>query len=425
MSELDISAQGIARVVAVLMAAIWLTRRILDTLNLSSIKKHQGKIPAELQKLGFQDEEKAEKSAQYSAEKLRFGQFADSWDTLISAALLFSGMLGWADGILQRLFTEKPLTASVAFMVLLFLFSHALEFPFRVYQTFHLEGKWGFNKSTWGLFIADELKGLILGAVIGIPLLYAFFAFIKYTGDAWWIWALLFIGGFQILLMLVYPFWIAPLFNKFDPLPDGELKTKLMELAEKTDFPVQDIMVMDGSRRSGHSNAYFTGMGKFRRIVLYDTLVEQLSVDELCGVLAHEIGHNKKKHTVFLLLLNLLLMGLGLWLMSLLLTWEPLFAAFGMQPSAHGALFLVTTLSGMVGFVLSPLPHILSRTFEYQADAYAATHTGTKDLSTALISLTRENLSNLFPHPIYSFFYYSHPTVPERIRAMENASKSG
>jgi len=143
------------------------------------------------------------------------------------------------------------------------------------------------------------------------------------------------------------------------------------------------------------------------------------------NTLAHEIGHNKKKHTVFLLLLNLLLMGLGLWLMSLLLTWEPLFEAFGMQPSAHGALFLVTTLSAMVGFVLSPLPHILSRTFEYQADAYAATHTGTKDLSTALISLTRENLSNLFPHPIYSFFYYSHPTVPERIRAMEKANKSG
>ena len=303
--------------------------------------------------------------------------------------------------------------------------SGILSLPLELYETFRLEARFGFNQTTTGTFWLDKLKGLLLALVIGVPFLYALLAFVIYTGALWWLWAALFVIAFQLALTIIYPLLIAPLFNKFTPLAEGELKQRLEELARQCAFAVRGIFVMDGSKRSAHSNAYFTGLGRARRIVLYDTLIKQMSVPELAAVLAHEIGHYKKKHILKMLALSSVLTLCGFYVLSLLLYWKPLYAAFRLgAPSVPMGLLVFSLIAGHLAFWAKPFFSWLSRKYEYQADAYAAGQAGAAPMETALIKLFEKNLSTLLPHPLYSAYHYSHPTLAERIRALRAVKKN-
>ncbi|MDQ7053425.1 MAG: M48 family metallopeptidase [candidate division KSB1 bacterium] len=278
---------------------------------------------------------------------------------------------------------------------------------------------------TWKLFIIDGLKSLVLSLVLLAPLFWGLFWFMDKTGNYWWLYAFGFLAGFQLLMVYLYPTVVAPWFNKFTPLPDGSLKEKILHLVQKVHFHTSGIFVMDGSKRSKHSNAYFTGLGRVKRIVLFDTLVDNLEEDQVVSVLAHEIGHEKKHHIKKGLALSLASMLAGLWILSLLLHYPSFFQAFGFSgPSYHAAIILFGFCSGPFTFFLTPLGSILSRKYEYEADRFAVEAMGTaRGLIGALLKLSKDNLSNLTPHPLYSFYYYSHPTLAERIAAMEDYEK--
>jgi STE24 endopeptidase len=244
------------------------------------------------------------------------------------------------------------------------------------------------------------------------------------TGSYWWIWTFFFVAGFQLLIVIVYPTLIAPLFNKFEPLPKGELRNQILDLAEQVGFKTNGIFSMDGSKRSAHSNAYFTGIGKAKRIVLFDTLIVQMTLEQGLAVLAHEMGHYKMKHIRRMLILQTVFLFFGLSILSLLVNYRPFFTAFGLDnPSNYGALVLFSLLSGPFVFFLGPLTNALSRKHEYEADRFAVeTVHNARPMEEALVNLTVKNLSNLTPHPWYSAYHYSHPTPAERIGAIRALS---
>jgi STE24 endopeptidase len=316
----------------------------------------------------------------------------------------------------------------VALLVLFGLIRSILNLPFELYSTFRIESRFGFNKTTARTFWMDRLKGLVLSLVIGIPFQYAILAFIVNGGKHWWLWASLFVIAFQLVMMVAFPILVAPLFNKFTPLNDGELKSRLEELARRCQFAARGIFVVDGSKRSTHSNAYFTGIGKSRRIVLYDTLIEQMNTDELAAVLAHEIGHYKRKHIIQRLALTVVLTPVAFYVLGLLIDWKPIYDAFGMgsllsasiPPARHVAVgvLIFMLISGDFIFWVGPLFSLLSRKHEYEADAYAAQQTSAAPMASALVKLSEKNLSTLLPHPAYSAYHYSHPTLLERLAAL-------
>ena len=278
---------------------------------------------------------------------------------------------------------------------------------------------------TW---VLDRLKGFLLAVLLGFPLLALVLKLIEWTGPNWWIWAAAVVIVFQLLLLLIAPAVIMPLFNKFTPLPEGSLRERLFALAQRTEFPTRSIEVMDGSKRSRHSNAFFTGFGRFRKIVLFDTLVAQLAEPELESVLAHEIGHYKKRHVVKLLGVSIAGVLIGFAAVAWLARQQWFYRAFGFEYHAGfaardtcvPAMLLFALLAGTISFWFSPLVRMWSRRFEYEADAFArATMGDAQPLVQALRKLTEKNLSNLTPHPLYSGFYYSHPTLLERERALQ------
>jgi STE24 endopeptidase len=299
-----------------------------------------------------------------------------------------------------------------------------LRLPLDWYDQFRLEARFGFNTSTQKTWWLDRVKGFLLALVLGYPLLALVLKFVEWTGALWWIWAWGALLAFQLVMMVLAPVLILPLFNKFTPLPDGSLRARLVKLAERTQFRAQSIQVMDGSKRSRHSNAFFTGFGGFRKIVLFDTLVAQLSETELEAVLAHEIGHYKKKHIVKLLAWAALSSLVAFYLISVLAREDWFYHAFGFEPgNVAPALLLFGLLASLVTFWFSPVQNWWSRRFEYEADAFAArVMRDAQPLVGALRKLTEKNLSNLTPHPAYSAFYYSHPTLLERERALAGAA---
>jgi STE24 endopeptidase len=300
------------------------------------------------------------------------------------------------------------------------------DMPFDWYAQFRLEARFGFNTTTQKLWFSDRLKGLLLTAVLGYPLLVLVLQMANWAGEAWWLWAWGTVLGFELLMLVLAPVLILPLFNKFTPLPEGDLRDQLMHLAERTGFRARGIQVMDGSKRSRHSNAFFTGLGRFRRIVLFDTLIEQLPQRELAAVLAHEIGHYKKGHIVKMLGWSAAGLLAGLYALSWLARQDWYYRAFGFEPGDLGPAFLLFgLLAGTVTFWLTPLANLWSRRFEYQADAFAAQTMGEAgSLFGALRKLNEKNLSNLTPHPLYSGFYYSHPTLLEREEALKPNAKT-
>lgn len=397
----------------------------LDQRNIREVRRWASEVPPPA--AGRVDEEEHRRSTAYSLEKLRFGQIEGGVEALLLGVWIGAGLLALLYGAFAGVLGYGVWGQASAVVALMLVLS-VPNLPFSWWSTFRIEQKYGFNRSTIGLWISDLLKGLVLSAALGIPILAGLFAIILALPTTWWIWAALALIAVQLLLMILYPRLILPWFNKLSPLPEGELKDRLMALAERTGFRARTIEVIDGSKRSGHSNAYFTGFGRFRRIVLFDTLMEQLEPEELEAVLAHEIGHYRCGHIPKLLLIStvstLLLFGVVFWL-SRDAGFISAFGFFGTEDLPTLAMivptFLVVTLTGgLVSFWTGPLFNRVSRAFEYEADRFAREAMGgARPLVEALWKLHRENLSNLTPDSLYSAFYYSHPVLTERTRALE------
>ena len=403
--------------VAILIVLKWAVQIWLERLNLNHVRSHADAVPDAFK--GVVDEATYRKSVEYTLAKGKFDQIETAYHVIIRLLTLFSGVLPWV----FNLFIYRLGTSAWAMAVFLFAIGLTLSLsglPLAWYNQFKLEARFGFNTSTQKIWWLDRLKGLLLGIVLGYPLLVLVLKFVDWTGPLWWLWAWAALLAFQMVMAILAPVLILPLFNKFTALPEGSLRERLLKLAEKTRFRARSIQVMDGSKRSRHSNAFFTGFGQFRKIVLFDTLIQQLAEPELEAVLAHEIGHFKKKHVPKMLVFSALASLVGFFCLSVLAKQDWFYRAFGFAPGIIApALLLFGLLSGLVTFWFSPIAHWWSRRYEYQADAFAAeTMDEPRSLIGALRKLNEKNLSNLTPHPIYSGFYYSHPTLLERELAL-------
>ncbi len=410
-------------VCGVLIAAKWGAQMALEWLNQRHVLAHAGAVPA-----AFADTVTPEtyaKAAAYTLAKSRFEMIELTWSALVLAALLCSGVLPWFYGVFQHA-AGSSVWAGAGFLAAVGVGLSATDLPFEWHAQFHLEERFGFNTTTAATWWLDRVKGLLLGLALGYPLLVLILKLAGGLGAVWWFWAWVCLAVFQLVMMVVAPVLIMPLFNKFTPLPAGALRDALLALGQRAGFRARDIQVMDGSKRSRHSNAFFTGLGRFRKIVLFDTLVQQLDQAELESVLAHEIGHYKKGHVPKTIILSLGGSLAAFYFVAVLAkqAWFP--RGFGFAPGdIVPVLLLITLLAGVVTFWLSPLFHLLSRRYEYEADAYAAgliqRH---QPLIAALRKLNQKNLSNLTPHPFYSGFYYSHPTLLEREAALTHRGQA-
>jgi STE24 endopeptidase len=402
---------------AALIVGRWLTERWLDHLNRRHVQAQAGQVPKPFQ--NTIDAPTYAKSVRYTLAKSSLGQFEDTYDTILLLLVLGTGILPLALNRFTTAFGNSA-TSMAAFLFSAGMALSVLSLPLAWYSQFRLEERFGFNTTTQQLWWMDRLKGLLLALLFGYPLTILVLKVVEWMGVAWWFWAWLCLMAFQLLMVVLAPVLILPLFNKFTPLPEGSLRERLLALGRKTAFPAKNIQVMDGSRRSRHSNAFFTGFGRFRKIVLFDTLVAQLTETELEAVLAHEIGHYKKRHITKMLFLSAFASLLGFYVLAVLMRQGWFYRAFGFEPgNPAAALLLFALLAGAVMFWFTPLANYWSRRYEYAADAYAAQVTGEVEwLSSALRKLNEKNLSNLTPHPLFSGFYYSHPTLLEREGAL-------
>ena len=403
--------------ILLLICARWIAEFWLSRLNRRHVLAHANEIPPAFRDVI--DEPTYKKSIAYTLAKGKFAEMEDGYNTAVLIIFLFSGVLPWA----FQLFSTRSGQSAWAMAAYLFTVGFALSLPslpFDWHAQFRLEQKFGFNTTTPKIWWTDRLKGLLLAVVLGYPLLVFILKIVEWTGVWWWLWAWAALLAFQLLMLVLAPVWIMPLFNKFTPLPEGSLRERLLALARRTQFRARNIQLMDGSKRSRHSNAFFTGFGRFRKIVLFDTLVQQLTEPELEAVLAHEIGHYKKKHIPKMLAFSAVGSLVGFYLISVLAQQGWFYRAFGFEPiNIAPALLLFGLLAGTVTFWFSPLIHWWSRRYEYEADAFAArVMNEAQPLIGALRKLNEKNLSNLMPHPWYSGFYHSHPTLPEREHAL-------
>lgn len=397
-----------------LVVADFIFDRILEYLNST---RWSDRLPEEVK--GIYDEEKYCRQQAYEKVNFRFSMISSLFSfILLLFMFLFSGF-AWVNSLALSVSDNSILTALVFFGILMFA-SDILTTPFSVYDTFVIEQKFGFNKTTPKTFILDKLKGWLIGAIIGGGMLALIIYIYQLTTSVFWIYAWMVISAFSIFMVLFYSNLIVPLFNKQTPLPEGELKSAIENFSSKVGFKLANIYVIDGSKRSTRANAYFTGLGAKKRIVLYDTLINDLTTNELVAVLAHEIGHYKKHHVIWSLLLGILQTGIVLFIFSLFVGNPILSAALGVaEPSFHIGLIAFGVLYSPISMVTGLAMNIFSRKNEYQADAFAAKNFDTNELASALKKLSVKNLSNLRPHPIYVFFHYSHPTLLQRLNALK------
>jgi len=407
-------------IVAALIALRLAAELALSFLNSAEAKKHASTPPPAV--AAITDAAAYAKSVAYTLAKGRFGRLELVWDSVVVLIVLSCGVLPW----LYAQFAALSPTGTwddALFLIATGMLLSVPSLPLDWWGQFRLEAKFGFNKSSLGLWLMDKVKGTALGLAIGFPLLWALLSLVRLAGPTWWVWGFSLVFGFQLLMLVLYPKLIMPLFNKLTPLPEGELRSRLLALSERTGFKASTIQVMDGSKRSGHSNAFFTGFGRFRRIVLYDTLIAQLTPEELEAVLAHEVGHYKRGHVPKMLAVAALLM-LGGFAAVAWLAREPWFnTAFGLPAGEMAPAFLLFgLLSGLATFWFTPVGNYFSRKHEYEADAFARVAVGGHGpMIGALRRLAKENLSNLTPHRWFSGFYYSHPTLVEREQALVEA----
>jgi STE24 endopeptidase len=400
---------------AVLFGLTWLNLRHLERHKESPPEYFRDKItPSEYQK-----------TIQYTRDKTRLNLLAALVGIPIFWAMLLGGVFGQVE-LWSRSWASGAILPGLVFWATMVSLFYLFSLPFKLYSTFVIEQRYGFNKMTIKLWLLDLMKGVLLTALLGGSVGAVVLWFMnRFNHHPWWLYVWVFLAAVQLFIVSLYPVLLVPLFNKLTPLPAGSLREKIESLALRIQFKLAGIFTMDGSKRSAHSNAFFAGMGKFRRIVLFDTLIQSLEEDELLAVLAHEMGHNVKKHTRIGLFIQLSFSLAGLFLLSWLIRQTWFYEAFGFkQASAQAALFVFSTISTAFLFFIEPLFSALSRRHEYVADQFAVDSIGSRaPMIGALVKLTRDNLSNLTPHPLYSFFYYSHPTVMERIQALEKTKQ--
>ncbi len=414
------AARVIIVVFVVLFVADWAWDTALSVLNLRHVRRGAATVPPGFD--GIVDPTTHARSASYTVARTKLGLVRGAVTTAVVLAAVLSGLLGWLDTVARSL-PLHPYLQGMALIAALGALLWVLGLPFSLYGTFVVEERFGFNRTSPGLYVIDTLKGLALSVVIGGVVLLALFWLMDRSGPLWWLWAFAALTVFELVMNVIAPLVIAPLFNKFTPLPEGQLRARISALAGSLGFRTRGIFVVDSSRRSGHSNAYFTGLGGAKRIVLYDTLVSTNTEEEIVSVLAHEIGHEKRGHVKKGLALSIALSLFGFALLGLLSPWQPFYAAFGFAGAGSAALLVLVALcAGPCTFFLQPLLSMRSRRQEYEADRFAVQAVGSAaGLRSALLRLSRENLSTLSPHPLYSFIHYSHPTLAERIAALEKA----
>lgn len=401
-------------IVLAILVGNYLLDLIVETLNVRHVRTD---LPEEFE--GYYDAEKYKKSQEYLRENTRFGMISDTIITPISIAFILFGGFNIVDQF-ARGFNLSSIPTGLIFAGMLLLASHILLIPFSIYGTFVIEEKYGFNKTTPKTFILDILKSWLLLAVIGGVIFSVVLWFFEKAGPLAWLYCWIAVTAFQIFLTFIAPITIMPLFNKFILLEAGALKSAIEDYARSQHFKIKGVFTMDASKRSTKSNAFFTGFGRFRRVVLFDTLIEKHTVEELVSVLAHEIGHYKKRHILKSIGISILTTALMFFILSMFINNRELFAAFKMQEiSIYGSLFFFGFLYHPIEMILSILRNMISRGGEYQADAYAVkTYNRPQSMITALKKLSVENLSNLTPHPLKVFLSYSHPPVLERIKAI-------
>lgn len=410
-----LSDQTITNIILVTIIVDFTMNFVADRLNI-------GKLTTDLPEKfsDVYDQKRYEQSQHYLKATTRFSTITATIDLGILLAFWFLGGFGALDDFVRGT-GWSSLGCGLLFIGILAGCKFITSLPFSIYSTFVIEKKFGFNKTTPKLFVLDLIKSMILSLILGIPLLSAIFWFLESTGPWAWLicWAVT--TCFILAVQYIVPTWIMPLFNTFTPLEDGELKDKLFAYAKRIDFPLTRIFVMDGSKRSTKSNAFFTGFGKNKRIVLFDTLINAHTPDELLAVLAHEMGHFKKKHIQRRLIFGIVQMGVIFYLLSLFITQQSLFTAFYVDaPSIYAGLVFFSILFSPVDLIISIIMQFFSRKDEYQADRFAALTTKKAGaLITALKKLSADNLANLTPHPFYVFLNYSHPPLAQRVSAME------
>ncbi|QYA27024.1 M48 family metallopeptidase [Gramella sp. MT6] len=388
--------------------------KILDALN---AKHFNDPIPAEL--ADVYDKEEYEKSQQYKKERFKFGMLTSTFSELLTLGFIIFDGFAYVDEIARNI-TDNPILIALIFFGIIMLGSDILMTPFSWYSTFVIEEKYGFNKTTKATFFLDKLKGLAMTAIIGGGILALIVWFYQIAGDNFWWYAWILIAVFSVFMNMFYAKLIVPLFNKQTPLSDGSLRTKIEQYAKSVGFQLDNIFVIDGSKRSTKANAYFSGFGSEKRITLYDTLINDLEEEEIVAVLAHEVGHYKKNHIIVNLAASVLTTGFTLWLLSLFVGNPVLSAALGVAtPSFHIGLVAFGILYSPISEITGLIMNYLSRKFEYQADNYAKTTYNADSLISSLKKLSKNTLSNLTPHKAYIFVHYSHPSLLQRYRNLK------
>lgn len=387
---------------------------VLDYLN---AKRYNDPVPDELSDVF--DETEYKKSQAYKKTNYRFGLLTSSFSFLLTLGFLIFGGFEWVDQMVRTV-TEQPIPMALMFFGVIMIGSDIITLPFSYYSTFVIEEKFGFNKSTKSTFFMDKIKGWLMMAIVGGLILSLIIWFFQLAGSYFWVYAWALVAVFTIFMNLFYSKLIVPMFNKQTPLENGSLKTKIEAFAKNVGFELNNIFVIDGSKRSTKANAYFSGFGKEKRVTLYDTLINDLDEEEIVAVLAHEVGHYKKKHIIFNLIASLALTGVTLFVLSLFINNPAVSIAIGVsQPSFHAALIGFAILYSPISEITGLIMNHFSRKFEYQADDYAKDTYAALPLITSLKKLSKNSLSNLTPHPAFVFMHYSHPTLLDRIQNLK------
>lgn len=420
MSPSLLSLVFVAALLASLVVKFWLATR-----QMRHVAAHRNTVPAAFANtISLQAHQKA---ADYTLAKARFGLLGMAFGAAVLIGWTLLGGLDALNGVVHELVQPRfgDMAYQLALLAAFVLISGLLDLPFDLYGTFRIEQRFGFNRVTWKLWVSDLLKGLLVGVLVGLPIASLILWIMGAAGAMWWLWAWLAWAGFVVLMYVLVPLVIMPLFNKFEPLNDDALKARVQRLMARCDFTAKGVFVMDGSKRTAHGNAFFTGLGAAKRVVFFDTLLSKLSPPEVEAVLAHELGHFKLKHVTKRMLLSFAISLAGFALLGWLSTQTWFYTAFGVQPSLDApndavALLLFLMVVPVFGFFVSPIFAQLSRKHEFEADAYACAQADSRDLAAALLKLHEDNAATLTPDPLYVRFYYSHPPASERLAALSD-----
>ena len=396
------------------LVQLWLSFR-----QLNHVAKHRSAVPEEFAgKISLAEHQKA---ADYTQAKGRFARIELIIGVIILLLWTIGGGLNWLDQTIRSFGWSDLITGTAVILAMGFI-SSLIDLPANLYRTFVIEEKFGFNKQTLKSFFVDMIKTTLLSLVIGVPLILLILWLMKFAGDWWWIYAWTALTLFSLLMMWAYPKFIAPIFNKFEPLEEGEVKQRIEDLLARTGFNSQGVFVMDGSRRSSHGNAYFTGFGANKRIVFFDTLLEHLSPAQVEAVLAHELGHFKRKHILKQMILSTVMTLIGFAILAWLMQQNWFYSSMGVEKSVYMALILFMLVSPVFTFFIGPIMSWLSRKNEFEADEFAAKQSSAEELITALVGLYKENANTLTPDPLHSAFYDSHPPASIRIAHLKKQS---